>query len=100
MVTRLVVALMMIGAIAPTAQANWFANPSIGINLHIGSAPNPKPEDVVSGRRPVLVRDADGNVIAMIDPLTGKVIAIAEPPVLPKPLNVAAKPEASSTRAR
>ena len=28
----------------------------------------------------MLVRDTDGNVIAMVDPVTGKMIAIAEPP--------------------
>jgi hypothetical protein len=62
------------------ASANWFANPSIGINLQIGSAPNPTPDQVRSDKQPMLVRDADGNVIAMVDPVTGKMIAIAEPP--------------------
>ena len=32
-------------------------------------------------RAQMLVRDVDGNVIAMIDPATGKMIAIVEPPV-------------------
>ncbi len=61
------------------ASANWFSNPTVNINLNLGSAPNPTPDDVLADRVPVLVQDADGNVIAMIDPASGKIIATVEP---------------------
>ncbi len=72
--------LLLSGAVASPAFANWFSNPAWNINLHVGSAPNPTPDDIRAGRQPMLVRDADGNIIAMIDPSTGKIIATAEPP--------------------
>jgi hypothetical protein len=72
--------LLLSGAAISPAFANWFSNPSWNINLHVGSAPNPTPDDIRVGRQPMLVRDADGNIIAMIDPATGKIIATAEPP--------------------
>jgi len=72
--------LLLSVALASSASANWFSNPAWNINLHIGSAPNPTPDDIRVGRQPMLVRDADGNVIAMIDPASGKIIAVAEPP--------------------
>jgi hypothetical protein len=62
------------------ASANWFSNPDWNINLNLGSAANPTPNDVRSERQPMLVRDADGNIIAMIDPASGKIIATAESP--------------------
>jgi len=44
------VALMSALAAAP-ASANWFsADPSTGMRRHIGSAPNPKPEDIRADR--------------------------------------------------
>jgi hypothetical protein len=44
----------------------------------------------------MLVRDADGNIIAMVDPQTGKVLAIAEP-TRPAPAVNAAANKAPST---
>jgi hypothetical protein len=38
--------LLPFAAIATPATANWFANPILGINLNIGSAPNPTPEQL------------------------------------------------------
>jgi hypothetical protein len=81
MKTRLILPTLLVSVVfVSPAFANWFSNPEWNINLHVGSAPNPTPEDVRVGHQPMLVRDADGNVIAMIDPTTGKVIATAEPP--------------------
>ena len=94
----LTVLLLSVVAVSPAA-ANWFSNPNLGINLHIGSAPNPTPEDILSGRQPMLVKDADGNVIAMIDSKTGKVIATAEPPAPAQQARASAK-LAPQTRAR
>jgi len=38
--------LLMSVAMAAPASANWFSRPAIGINLNIGSAPNPTPYDL------------------------------------------------------
>jgi len=91
-------ALLLSGVAASPASANWFSNPAWNINLHIGSAPSPTPDDIRVGRQPMLVRDADGSIIAMIDPATGKIIATAEPP--PSAANgvVTAKPAAAPAR--
>ena len=86
--------LLLSAVFVSPASANWFANPNWNINLHIGSAPNPTPDDVRSERQPMLVRDADGNIIAMIDPASGKIIATAEPPATAQ----AAKPTAAPVR--
>lgn len=88
------VVLLLASAAAPTASANWFSNTFVNINLNIGSAPNPTPDDILSDRLPVLVRDADGNVIAMIDAGSGEILATAEPPA-PKPAKAAPR---SNTR--
>jgi hypothetical protein len=81
MKTRLILPTVLVSVVfVSPALGNWFSNPEWNINLHVGSAPNPTPDDVRAGHQPMLVRDADGNIIAMIDPVTGKVIATAEPP--------------------
>jgi hypothetical protein len=99
MKARLLLPLLFVSALCVSpASANWFSNPDWNINLNVGSAPNPTPGDIQAGARPVLVRDADGNVIAMVDPQTGKVLAIAEPVRPPAPaLNAAAANKAPST---
>ena len=71
--------LLLAPALITPASANWFANPTVNINLNLGSAPNPTPDDVLSERLPVLVQDTDGNVVAMIDSASGKIIATVEP---------------------
>jgi hypothetical protein len=85
MKTFILVPLLSLSALfVSPASANWFANPTLSINLHIGSAPSPTPDQVRADSQPMLVRDADGNVIAMIDPTTGKMIATVEPPATPQ----------------
>ena len=98
MKTRILLpALLLSAVLVSPASANWFANPTWGINLHIGSAPSPTPDQVRSDRQPMLVRDSEGNVIAMVDPITGKMLAIAEPPA-PKPADSASKTAAAPVR--
>ena len=100
MKTRLLLSVLLLSAafVSP-ASANWFSNIYWNIQQNIGSAPNPTPNDVRENKLPMLVRDADGNIIAMIDPATGKVIATAEPPAPPKPSGVAnAAPAAQPAR--
>jgi hypothetical protein len=99
MKTRILLPMLLLSAVfVSPASANWFSNPEVNINLNIGSAPNPTPDQIRSDRQPMLVRDAEGNVIAMIDPTTGKMIAIAEPSAQPK--NGAAKVAPPAARAR
>ena len=39
--------LLLLSAVAMSpAHANWFSNPRLGLNLNIGSAPNPTPEQL------------------------------------------------------
>mgnify|MGYP003336512383 CR=1 FL=1 len=78
-VRLLLPALLLTAVFASPASANWFSNPAWGINRAISSTPNPTPEDIRTGKKPVLVRDAEGNVVAMIDSESGKMIATAEP---------------------
>jgi len=49
--------LLVSGAFITPAQANFFHNPYTGINLNIGSAPNPTPQDVREDRLPAVVQD-------------------------------------------
>jgi hypothetical protein len=82
--------LLISVAFVPQASANWFSNPDWGINMNIGSAPSPTPQDIRDMRQPMLVRDADGNVVAIVDPVTGKMLAVAEPTSAAKSGSVAA----------
>lgn len=91
------VALLLATATASTASANWFSNTFININLNLGSAPNPTPDDILAGTLPLLVRDADGNVIAMIDSGSGQIIATTEPQ--PPPRSAKAAPAPRDARA-
>jgi hypothetical protein len=101
MKTRILLPVLLLPAVfVSPASANWFSNPEVNINLNLGSAPNPTPDDVRTDRQPMLVRDADGNVIAMIDPATGKMIAIAEPSATAKPSSSAAKVTPAAAPAR
>ncbi len=55
--TRIVLpALLLAGMFATPASANWFSNPYQ--NHFIGSAPNPKPEDIRQERFPILLEAA------------------------------------------
>src|ERR1700680_2698112 len=96
----LLTGLFIAPAFVMPASANWFSNPSLDINLNLGSAPSPTPSDVLAERQPMLVRDADGNVIAMIDPSTGKIVATADPPAPAKPAGGVTQPIAAKASAR
>jgi hypothetical protein len=88
--------LLLAPALITPASANWFSNPTVNINLNLGSAPNPTPDDVLAERVPVLVQDTEGNIIAMIDPASGKIIATAEPQAAGKSTGTA--PRAAATK--
>ena len=52
--------LLLVSAVAISpAQANWFSNPQQGISRNIGSAPNPRPEDIRNDARPIAAQDVN-----------------------------------------
>jgi hypothetical protein len=56
----LALCLLPFAAIATPATANWFAYPSLGINLNVGSAPNPTPAQLRQERLgPLALRNKD-----------------------------------------
>jgi hypothetical protein len=61
MKTKLMLPLLFVSAafIMP-ASANWFHNPYTGVNLNVGSAPNPTPADIREDRLPIVTKD-EGN---------------------------------------
>ena len=58
MKTRLMLpVLLAAAAFSMPASANWFHNPQLGINLNVGSAPNPTPADLRAMRQPTIAED-------------------------------------------
>jgi hypothetical protein len=56
--SKSILALLLVsGAFITPAHANFFHNPYTGINLNIGSAPNPTPQDIREDRLPIVVKD-------------------------------------------
>ena len=49
--------LLVVGAFATPASANYFSNPYTGVTLNIGSAPNPTPADIRLDRLPAITQD-------------------------------------------
>ena len=48
---KVIIPLLLLSAVCVTpASANWFSNPRLGVNLNVGSAPNPKPADLTDGK--------------------------------------------------
>jgi hypothetical protein len=57
MKTKVILPLLLVtAAFASPASANWFHNPQLGVNLNIGSAPNPTPADLREMRQPHVVQ--------------------------------------------
>jgi len=59
-------------ALASPASANYFANPRTGLNLNVGSAPNPVPRERIN--------------LSRLEPLAPPVVAQASPPPPPPPV--------------
>ena len=57
--------LLLSAAVITPASANWFSNPSLGINRNVGSAPSPTPDQVRQEKQPPFVlRDQDAQTVA------------------------------------
>ena len=88
--TFLSLLLLSAAVFVTPASANYFANPRLGMNLNIGSAPNPAPAqlraaDTVEERTTVYTEKAE--VFAPPPPAAAPppLIAIASPPPAPPP---------------
>lgn len=58
MKTKGIFALLLIsGALATPAHANFFSNPVLGISLNVGSAPNPTPAQIRAFELPAITQD-------------------------------------------
>ena len=83
--------LLASGAVATPAHANFFHNPFTGINLNIGSAPNPTPADIREDRLPVVTQD-DSKAAPVAE--AGKSSTKAIAPVAQNQTQPAGEPEA------
>jgi hypothetical protein len=62
MKTKLMLPLLFVSvAFIMPASANWFHNPYTGVNLNVGSAPNPTPADIREDRLPIVTKDEDNS---------------------------------------
>jgi hypothetical protein len=55
--TGILAVLLVSGALATPAYANFFHNPYLGVNLNIGSAPNPTPAQIRAFELPTITQD-------------------------------------------
>jgi len=89
--TKTFMSILLLSAVVATpAAANWFSRPSAGINLNVGSAPNPTPNDLrlVEGyamlRAPQVItvdvlRDMEGKaVIGQNGEMLGTILTVDE----------------------
>ena len=62
MKTKLMLSLLFASAaFVMPASANWFHNPYTGVNLNVGSAPNPTPADIRADRLPIVTKNEDNS---------------------------------------
>lgn len=93
--TKTILSLLLLSAVCVTpASANYFSNPRLGVNLNVGSAPNPKPSDLraIYGytERTTVVSEAAPAYVAPApppapEPYYAPQIAQAEPAPAPLP---------------
>src|SRR5436305_589317 len=73
--------LLVCGAFATPAYANYFHNPYIGVNLNVGSALNPTPADIRVDRLPTIA-DGPGALqrlfTAVVDAMSGDKSRVAQ----------------------
>jgi outer membrane protein OmpA-like peptidoglycan-associated protein len=88
--TKTIVSLLLLSAVCVTpASANYFSNPRLGVNLNVGSAPNPKPSDLraIYGytERTTTIAEAPAYVAPAPEPYYAPQVAQAEPAPAPLP---------------
>ena len=89
---KVLLSLLLIStACATPAFANYFSNPRMGMNLNIGSAPNPKPSDLRVIEETAYVAVPSAPIVAaaapaeMLPPPPPLIVAEAPPPPTPPP---------------
>jgi outer membrane protein OmpA-like peptidoglycan-associated protein len=89
MKTTLLSLLLITTAVCTTpASANYFSNPALGMNLNIGSAPNPKPADLRVMETTTYTAAPSAPIVAAVEPVAPApllVVAEAPPPPTPPP---------------
>ena len=91
MKTTLLSLLLLSTAVSATpAFANYFANPQLGINLNIGSAPNPKPADIRVIETTTYTAVPSAPIVAAVEPVAptqtvAPPVIVAEAPPAPTP---------------
>jgi hypothetical protein len=74
--TKILVPVLLLSAAAMTpSYANYFSNPALGINLNVGSAPSPTPQDIREDRRPIVTEDVDDSSTVAAAPAPAKTAA-------------------------
>ena len=87
---RTILSLLLLSAAITPAAANYFSNPHIGMNLNIGSAPNPTPAQLRQGT----AVEEQTTVTAQTTEATTQAVAPPAPPPAPPALIVAEVPPA------
>jgi outer membrane protein OmpA-like peptidoglycan-associated protein len=78
--TILPLLLLSAAAFATPAAANYFSNPAAGMNLNVGSAPNPKPMEVRTVTETVRERIVEAAPAPPPPPPAPAIVAEAAPP--------------------
>ena len=87
MKTTLLSLLLITTAVCTTpASANYFSNPALGMNLNIGSAPNPKPADLRVMETTTYTAAPSAPIVAAVEPVApAPLLVVAEAPPPPSP---------------
>jgi hypothetical protein len=64
---KMMLPLVLVAAAATPASANWFSNPSLGINRCVCTAPSPTPEQVRADKRPPFVLREQAPAVSVAD---------------------------------
>ena len=82
--------LLLTAVFATPASANYFSNPRLGINLNIGSAPNPKPSEIretyTENENTIVYPPAPAAAPEPLPPPPPEIVAEAPPPPAPPPV--------------
>ena len=83
---KVLISLLLIStACATPAFANYFSNPRMGVNLNIGSAPNPKPANIRVIEETAYIAAPSAPIVAAVEPAPTPPPIVAEIPPPPAP---------------